>query len=60
MGILVDDVRRAFERFKENKDEFELGKTMVHIGDYSIRSQYNAGVVYSEIARLKALNKLRH
>ncbi len=59
MGVLVDSVREALQEFKRTKDEFELSKKMVSIGDYSIRCQQHAGIVYAEIATLKALKKVR-
>jgi len=53
MGILTSAVQKAFRDYSRSKSPYELAKAMFALGDYSIRSQRNANIVYAEIDNCK-------
>jgi hypothetical protein len=56
VGIIEDRVRQAFEKLTEEQNLYEFAIEMAHIGDYSVRSSHNWGVLVNSVYKIQKEN----
>jgi hypothetical protein len=49
MGVIADGIKYAADKLYKEGDVVTAAKKVAHVGDYSVRSQDHAGIMYDAI-----------